>query len=178
MRVIKRDGRIVPFEINKIHSAIIKAFSNIADEKKYEVASAIAEEIRIDFQNKDSVTISEIESKIIAKLNKRGFKKVAKDYKDFRDERTKVREKTSSLITKIMARINAEDVENANANVDERSFSGKEKEASADVQKFMAIDLENEITVFYAQHLRDDPNNPNRHLIYDYVRDALYKSGR
>ena len=40
---------------------------------------------------------------------------------------------------------------------------------------FMAIDIENEITVFYAQHLRSDPNNPNRHLVYDYVRDALVK---
>lgn len=38
---------------------------------------------------------------------------------------------------------------------------------------FMAIDLENEITVFYVQHLRADPNNPNRHLVYDYARDAL-----
>lgn len=43
---------------------------------------------------------------------------------------------------------------------------------------FMAIDLENEITVFYAQHLRNDPNNPNRHLVYDYARDALCKSDR
>ena len=40
---------------------------------------------------------------------------------------------------------------------------------------FMAIDIENEITVFYAQHLRSDPNNPNRHLVYDYARDALVK---
>lgn len=38
---------------------------------------------------------------------------------------------------------------------------------------FMAIDIENEITVFYAQHLLADPNNPNRHEVYDYVRDAL-----
>ena len=40
---------------------------------------------------------------------------------------------------------------------------------------FMAIDLENEITVFYVQHLRNDPGNPNRHLVYDYARDALTK---
>ncbi len=38
---------------------------------------------------------------------------------------------------------------------------------------FMAIDIENEITVFYAQHLLADPNNPNRHEVYDYVRDEL-----
>lgn len=42
---------------------------------------------------------------------------------------------------------------------------------------FMAIDIENEITVFYAQHLLADPNNPNRHEVYDYVRDALVKKG-
>ncbi len=40
---------------------------------------------------------------------------------------------------------------------------------------FMAIDLENEITVFYAQHLLADPNNPNRHMVYDFVRDELAK---
>ena len=40
---------------------------------------------------------------------------------------------------------------------------------------FMAIDLENEISVFYVQHLCADPNNPNRHLVYDYARDALVK---
>ena len=40
---------------------------------------------------------------------------------------------------------------------------------------FMAIDIENEITVFYAQHLLADPNNGNRHEIYDYARDALTK---
>ncbi len=38
---------------------------------------------------------------------------------------------------------------------------------------FIAIDLENENTMFYVQHLRADPNNPNRHLVYDYAREAL-----
>ena len=38
---------------------------------------------------------------------------------------------------------------------------------------FMAFDLENEITVFFVQQLRADPRNPNRHLVYDYAREAL-----
>jgi len=142
MEVIKRDGRIVPFEIIKIQNATFKAFPSPKGPAEFDICNEIAEEIYEDFKNKDRVKIIDIENKIIAKLNKRGLKKVAKDYKDFRDERTKVREKASTLMIKIMSRINAENVENSNANVDERSFSGKEKEASADVQKFMAIDLE------------------------------------
>jgi len=37
-------------------------------------------------------------------------------------------------------RLNAVSVQNANANVDERSFSGREKEASADIQKVYALE--------------------------------------
>ncbi len=40
---------------------------------------------------------------------------------------------------------------------------------------FMAIDIENELTVCYMQHLLADPNNDNRHMVYDYARDALTK---
>ncbi len=40
---------------------------------------------------------------------------------------------------------------------------------------FMAIDIENALTVCYAQHLLADPNNGNRHMVYDYARDALTK---
>jgi ribonucleoside-triphosphate reductase len=39
-----------------------------------------------------------------------------------------------------MKRTEATAVENSNANVDEKSFSGREKEASADVQKVIALD--------------------------------------
>jgi len=39
-----------------------------------------------------------------------------------------------------MRRNEAVAVENANANVDEHSFSGREKEASADIQKIIALD--------------------------------------
>ena len=39
-----------------------------------------------------------------------------------------------------MRRTDATAVENANANVDEKSFSGREKEASSDIQKIIALD--------------------------------------
>ena len=39
-----------------------------------------------------------------------------------------------------MRRTEATAVENSNANVDEKSFSGREKEASSDIQKLIALD--------------------------------------
>ena len=36
-------------------------------------------------------------------------------------------------------RLHATNVENANANVDENTFSGREKEASSDLQKYLAF---------------------------------------
>lgn len=67
-------------------------------------------------------------------------KDIAKAYILYRDKRSKEREKTSKFVKAINRRNNSSDVENSNANVDEKSFSGREKEASADIQKIVALD--------------------------------------
>jgi ribonucleoside-triphosphate reductase len=68
------------------------------------------------------------------------YPEVAKSYILYRDQRNKERTRRSKLVTAVMKRTNATAVENANANVDEKSFSGREKEASSDVQKLIALD--------------------------------------
>lgn len=55
-----------------------------------------------------------------------------------------------------MTRVNATNVENANANVDERSFSGREKEASADIGKTIALEyggLSDDVAVAHKEML-------------------------
>ena len=64
---------------------------------------------------------------------------VAKAYILYRFEHSKIREGYSELLTKIYDRLHATNVENANANVDENTFSGREKEASSDLQKYLAF---------------------------------------
>lgn len=66
---------------------------------------------------------------------------VAKSYILYRNKRNVAREAQSDLIKKVYTRVNASAVENSNANVDENSFSGREKEASSDIQKYMALEL-------------------------------------
>jgi ribonucleoside-triphosphate reductase len=68
------------------------------------------------------------------------YPEVAKAYILYRDQRSKERMRQSKLLKAVMRRTEATAVENSNANVDEKSFSGREKEASADIQKLIALD--------------------------------------
>lgn len=142
MKVIKRDGREVPFDKGKIEQAILKAFVKVdgfETEESVSKSKFISEHIA---KEKRNLTVEEIQDAVEKKLMNGSRKDVAKEYIIYRNERTKVREKNSNLIQKVFDRINAANVENSNANVDENSFSGREKEASSDVQKFIALELD------------------------------------
>lgn len=138
MHVIKRDGTRVLFDPNKIVRAINKAMVS-AYGSVYE--SETAEEIAdlIGSRGAD-MTVEQIQDMVEEYLMKSEYPEVAKSYILYRDQRNKERIRKSSLIRAVMKRTEATAVENANANVDEKSFSGREKEASADVQKTIALD--------------------------------------
>ena len=131
MHVIKRDGTKVLFDINKIVNAINKAMMSV-DGCLYETETA--EEIAdiIASEGKD-MTVEHIQDRVEQELMKSSRPDVAKAYILYRNERTKEREKKSKLVQAIVRRNEATAVENANANVDENSFSGREKEASSDI---------------------------------------------
>lgn len=135
VEVIKRDGRRVAFDPEKIVNAIMKAMCdtntcNAALAKK--IASEISE---ID----KNLSVEEIQDIVESKLMSNDAQQTAKAYIIYRNERSKVRDKNSNIIKDVWNRLNAKNVQNSNANVDERSFSGREKEASADLQKSIAL---------------------------------------
>ena len=138
MHVIKRDGTRVLFDPNKIVRAINKAMVS-AYGSVYE--SDTAEEIAdlIGSRGVD-MTVEQIQDLVEGYLMKSEYPEVAKSYIIYRDQRSKERTRRSKLVKAVMKRIDATAVENANANVDEKSFSGREKEASADIQKIIALD--------------------------------------
>lgn len=138
MHVIKRDGTRVLFDPNKIVRAINKAMVS-AYGSVYE--SDTAEEIAdlIGSRGVD-MTVEQIQDLVESYLMKSEYPEVAKSYIIYRDQRSKERTRRSKLVKAVMKRIEATAVENANANVDEKSFSGREKEASADIQKIIALD--------------------------------------
>ena len=138
MHVIKRDGTRVLFDPNKIVRAINKAMVS-AYGSVYE--SDTAEEIADMIGSRGvDMTVEQIQDLVEGYLMKSEYPEVAKSYIIYRDQRSKERTRRSKLIKAVMKRIDATAVENANANVDEKSFSGREKEASADIQKIIALD--------------------------------------
>lgn len=140
MVITKRDGRKVDFNKDKIKIAVLKAFMDV-DGEETAYAKDKAREIAnyIESLNKD-MSVEDVQDIVEAKLMASNRKDVAKAYIIYRNDRNRVREQNSNVIKKVMKRVNASDVENANANVDERSFSGREKEASADIGKTIALE--------------------------------------
>lgn len=140
--VTKRDGNIVPFDKEKIKVAVLKAFLDVdGDETPYARDKARDIANYIDNLDKD-LTVEEIQDIVELKLMQSSRKDVAKVYILYRNERTKVRERNSRLVQKVMKRVESTVDNRSNANVDEKSFSGREKEASSDIGKMIALDFD------------------------------------
>lgn len=139
--VIKRDGREKRFNPNNIHSAIEKAFIGVDGEISNDAEIIINRIVnQISELNKDSISVEEIQNMIENKLMQSSRKDVAKAYILYRNERTKVRERNSKLIKSVSEKLMATNVQNQNANVDEKSFGGRMGEANDAVMKQYALD--------------------------------------
>ena len=142
MKVIKRDGAIVPFDIEKIIVAINKAFVEV-DGALYEedTANDIAYEIGCKVANmKDCITVEEIQDLVEDYLMHSERRDVARAYIRYRYKKEVARNKKDDFIQAIREKLDASDIKNQNANVDEASFGGRTGEASSVVTKQLALD--------------------------------------
>ena len=145
MKVKKRDGRIVDFNEQKIIRAILAAFESVdgevsqyAVDKAYNIASYVSGYFEED--ETDTIPgIEEIQDIIEKGLMATKRKDVAKAYILYREERNKIRNKNSALMQSIAEKIDASDVQNQNANVDEHSFGGRMGEARNELMKDYAL---------------------------------------
>lgn len=139
--VIKRDGREDVYNPNKIHTAIEKAFAEV-DNVVTDESNVIIDRItnQITESGKKRMSVEEIQDIVETKLMQSSRKDVAKAYILYRNERTKIRDRNSKLVKKVMERVESTVDNRSNANVDEKSFSGREKEASSDIGKMIALE--------------------------------------
>ncbi len=141
MKVIKRDGREVEFDKQKIINAVLKAFKEI--DRNITVEATIEATEIADFISKTccaELYVEDIQDIVEEKLMSSNRKDVAKAFILYRNERTKVREKNMKLMKDISEKLSASNVQNQNANVDEKSFGGRVGEASDTVLKQYALD--------------------------------------
>lgn len=167
LKVKKRDGRIVAFNEQKIINAIEKAFMSVDEEiteYAHEKAINIAAYIRGYYEDVEEIPeIEEIQDLVEKGLMATKRKDVAKAYVLYREERNKIRNQKTELMKNIHDKLEASNVQNQNANVDEYSFGGRMGEAR------------NELTKDYALNYIMSPLARNNHLenmIYTHDLDS------
>ena len=141
MNVIKRDGRKVEFNRQKIISAITKAFMEqypIINNEMAACAVKIADEIQ--GSSKD-LHVEEIQDIVEKKLMATKYKDVAKAYINYRYLHGLARDQYKDMMDAVAEKLTAKNVQNQNANVDEASFGGRVGEASDVVMKKYALEF-------------------------------------
>ena len=124
----KRDGRVVPFDLDKIQHAVTKAFEGSGSAKGEETARMISEQVEKELENNESIgsvpTVEEVQDTVERVLIEKGFVRTAKAYILYRAERSRVREMNTRLM-KVFEDIAYKDAidsdikrENANINGD------------------------------------------------------------
>lgn len=116
--VVKRDGRIVGFNKEKIAAAIRKAMLTTEQGEDEKLINQIAD--RIEFRGKEQSSVEEIQDMVEMELMKSTRKEVAKRYISYRNRRSIARKaKTREIFLEIVeAKSNDVTRENANMNAD------------------------------------------------------------
>ena len=142
-KIIKRDGRLVDFDQNKIIDAVLAAFRAV-DGKETDYALIKAGNIADYIKEKAETSSSLLDVENIQDMVQNGLmstkrKDVAEAYILYRYERNRERNRKSDLLKTIGKHLMASDVKNQNANVDEYSFGGRRGEAANALMKDYAL---------------------------------------
>ena len=141
--VIKRDGRKVSFDKQKIQNAINGAFQDVNGQECNDngVLVHIMGYVNAYQELNDAIEVEKIQDIVERSLMEMGYYNVAKAYIRYRYEHELERQKKKqedfdSLIT---SKLMASDVQNQNANVDEHSFGGRMGEVNSEVLRQYAL---------------------------------------
>ena len=129
-KIIKRDGRTVDYDINKIADAIFKA-AQVLGGKDHDLSLEIAEQVEeylLDVCHNQVPTVEQIQDAVEKVLIENGHARTAKEYILYRAERTRAREMNTKLmriyedLTFKDAKDN--DIKRENANIDGNTAMG------------------------------------------------------
>lgn len=137
--VYKRDGRSETFKPEKIQNAVLKAFFEI-DGKETERAKEIATLIADDISTiRTDLNVEQIQDLVEKKLTTYDMD-VARKYIIYRNDRTRIRDRNSSIRVKARNTLNSKNDDKQNANVDGKSFGGRVGAVNSEVMKEIALD--------------------------------------
>ena len=100
-RVVKRDGRIVDFDITKIANAMKKAFEATGTNFTDDVIDFLALKVTAEFQSKikdELITIEDIQDSVESVLSRGGYENVAKAYILYRKQHESLRNVSETVL--------------------------------------------------------------------------------
>jgi ribonucleoside-triphosphate reductase (formate) len=139
----KRDGRVEPFNKQKIESAILRANQEVGDKSKIPKSQfeVILKDVCSQCETMNHIpSVEDVQEIVETQLMKHGTYDVAKAYIRYRYQHMLDRVRRADLMNKIGEKIQATNIENQNANVDEMSFGGRKGEADSALMKQWALD--------------------------------------
>mgnify|MGYP001661917846 FL=1 len=142
-KVIKRDGREVDFDSSKILVAIQKANREVEEIDKIsetDFDKIVADVVEDCKSLRRAIGVEEIQDFVEEELIDGGYVEVARRYIKYRYLHKLARDKYEDLMSVVSEKLNAENVQNQNANVDEHSFGGRQGEAQSLINKRYALD--------------------------------------
>ena len=141
--VIKRDGRKVLFDKQKIQNAINGAFQDVNGQECNDngVLARIMGYIDAYHELNDAIEVEKIQDIVERSLMEMGYYNVAKAYIRYRYEHELERQKKhqQAFDDAIASKLFASNVQNQNANVDEHSFGGRMGEVADEVLREYAL---------------------------------------
>ena len=141
--IIKRDGRMEKFNKQKIIEAVKKAFIAVdgtLTKAGVRRARKIGKDIEaIAIENSRILSVEDVQDLVENALMRTDRKDVARAYILYRNKRNIDRNRKTELMQTIAEKLNASDVQNQNANVDEHSFGGRKGEATNELMKDIAL---------------------------------------
>lgn len=144
-KIVKRDGKIVDFDPEKITDAITKAglaTEEFNHERAKQLTDKSIDRMKIEITQR-TPSVEQIQDIVEQILMESDFKRTAKEYIMYRQERNRIREAKGSLINiyKTIAIADASedsDIKRSNANVDGNSAMGKMLQFGAEGSKIFA----------------------------------------
>ncbi|MEG2199424.1 MAG: anaerobic ribonucleoside triphosphate reductase [Anaerovorax sp.] len=123
-KIVKRDGRTAPYDVEKIATAIYKA-AEVLGGKDEKMASQLANQVEVyllDTVHTDSPTVEQIQDGVEKILIENGHARTAKEFILYRAERTRVRDMNTRLM-KVYEDLTFKDaqdndIKRENANID------------------------------------------------------------
>lgn len=145
--IIKRNGQIVPFDRSKIINAINKAMIEVDGELyETETANEIADILEAHVEGGDltghNLSVEDIQDRVEDFLMQSERRDVARAYIRYRYKKEVARGQKNTFFKAISDKLAGIGIENANANMDENSFSGRIGSAASVMTKEHALNFQ------------------------------------